>query len=218
MSGLTAVDVLIDPADAMKAKAHEVNARMLQSVPPPTGFALDEHHQPHITTLQRYVRTEALPAVFDAVGALVAATDLASLTFTTAAISHLVVDAEHGIGLSGIVVKPGPAVLDFQARLIDALAPYTGSNGTPDAYVRTAAEPDINTPTLEYIEHYVPDHSGEHYLAHITTGLATLDDLARIEAEALPPLTFGAAGIGVYQLGNNGTAARHLRSWSAGQA
>jgi hypothetical protein len=42
------------------------------------------------------------------------------------------------------VVEPGPAVLDLQERLIEAVKPFTGSGGTADAYVRTEAEPDIN--------------------------------------------------------------------------
>jgi hypothetical protein len=80
--------------------------------------------------------------------------------------------------------------------------------------VRTEAEPDINQDTIEYIENYVPAHSGENYIAHVTVGLAKLDDLEKIEAEPFQELTFSPAGISVYQLGNNGTAARHLKSWT----
>ena len=66
MTDLTAIDILIDPDQALVSKAKAVNARMLESVP--SGFALDEHHRPHITTLQRYVRSADLDRVFDAVG------------------------------------------------------------------------------------------------------------------------------------------------------
>src|SRR5262245_42636595 len=52
MSDLTAIDTLINPDASMMARAKEVNQRVLQSVPSPPGFALDEHHQPHITVLQ----------------------------------------------------------------------------------------------------------------------------------------------------------------------
>ncbi|MEU8495981.1 hypothetical protein AB0C86_04430 [Streptomyces lavendulae] len=212
MNDLMAVDVLLHPDDSMIALAKQVNARMLTSVPAPTGFALDEHHQPHITTLQRYVRTAALDQVYAAIDGVVASVDLSALKLTTTGIAHL--EGQPSIGLAAIVVRPGPEVLDFQARLIDALRPYTGSGGTADAYVRTDAEPDINTPTLAYIENYVPDRSGENYLPHVTVGLATLTDLDTIEAEPLEPLTFCASGISIYQLGNNGTAARALKSWS----
>jgi hypothetical protein len=104
-------------------------------------------------------------------------------------------------------------VLDFQARPIDAVKPYTESGGTADAYVRTDAEPDINDTTVKYEDAYVPDHSGSNYMAHVTVGLAKLDDLAKIEAEPFDTFTFSPAGLGVYHLGNNGTAAKQLKSW-----
>ena len=75
MSDLTAIDTLVNPDASMMARAKEVNTRLLQSVPPPQGFALDEHHQPHITVLQRYVETSHLDDVFDAVGKLVGSVD-----------------------------------------------------------------------------------------------------------------------------------------------
>src|SRR4029077_9110657 len=112
------------------------------------------------------------------------------------------------------VVKPGPEVLDFQAKLIEAVKPFTESGGTADAYVRTEAETHINQDTISYIEHYVSEHSGENYIAHVTVGLATLEDLKEIEAEPFEKLTFAPSGISVYQLGNNGTAAKHLKSWT----
>jgi hypothetical protein len=214
MGELTAIDVLIHPDDSMLGRAASVNQRMLQSVPPPQGFALDEHHQPHITVLQRYVNSADLDAVYDAINAVLGAVDLATLAFTAVAIRHMEVGGHPGVGLSGIVVKPGPEVLDFQSRLIDALAPFTGSGGTADAYVRTDAEPEINTATIDYIEHYVPAHSGQNYIAHVTVGLATLDDLGTIEAQPFEPLTFLPAGVSVYQLGNNGTAAKPLKNWA----
>jgi hypothetical protein len=208
VADLTAIDILIHPDDSMIARATTVNERMLKSVPAPTGFALDEHHQPHITTLQRYVRTNDLDQVYAAVQATLGQVDLSTLTFTAVAIKHMGVS--DGVGLAGIVVQPGSEVLEFQSKLIDAVAPYVEAGGTAAAYVRTEAEPDINQPTIDYIEHYVPDHSGDNYLAHITVGLATLDDLAAIEAETFEPLRFGPAGVSIYHLGNNGTAAALL--------
>jgi hypothetical protein len=212
MSDLTAIDILIDPDDTMLTRAKTANARMRSSFA--EGFALDEHHQPHITTLQRYVRTADLDAVFDAVGKLLGAADVGKISLTAVKFAHMDVAAYPGVGLTAIVVMPGPEVLDFQARLIEAVKPFTESGGSADAYVRTDAEPDINDTTVQYIDTYVPDHSGSNYLAHVTVGLARLDDLAKIEAEPFDTFTFSPAGISVYQLGNNGTAAKHLKSWS----
>ncbi|MET0828899.1 MAG: hypothetical protein ABWY26_05210 [Microbacterium sp.] len=210
MSELTAIDILLEPDESMLARAERENVRMLGSIPSPPGFHLDEHHRPHITTLQRYVRTAELENVYTAIQDVLAGLDLSSLTFTAQAIRHM--DVQPGVGIAAVVVSPGPEVLDFQARLIDALKPYTAAGGTADAYVRTDAEPDINDATIEYIENYVPDHSGPNYVAHVTVGLAKTADLTSIEAEAFEPLTFAASAVSVYQLGNNGTAARLLKN------
>jgi hypothetical protein len=130
MNELTAIDILINPDEVAIKRAREMNARILESVPSPPGFALDEHHQPHITVLQRYVNTADLDRVYDAVGALFASIELSKLTFTAAAIGHMTVAAYPGVGLTAMVVKPGPEVLDFQSKLIEALMPNTGSGGT----------------------------------------------------------------------------------------
>jgi hypothetical protein len=212
MTDLTAIDILIDPDKAMISRAKAVNAELLESVP--SGFALDEHHRPHITTLQRYVRSDDLDQVFGAVRGVLESVDVGGLALTAVALRHMAVDASPGVGLAGIVVKPAPAVLDFQAKLIDAIRPFTESGGTAEAYVRTEAEPDINQDTIDYIERYVPDHSGQNYLGHVTVGIAKLDKLEELEAEPFEELTFSPAGISVYQLGNNGTAAKHLKSWT----
>jgi hypothetical protein len=212
MSDLTAIDVLINPDETMIAHAKAANARMLTSFP--KGFELDEHHQPHISTLQRYVRSADLDGVFDAVGKVMNDVDVDGLSLTAVKFGHMTMAALPGAGLAGIVVMPGPEVLGFQARLIEALKPMTESGGTADAYVRTEAEPDINDDTVKYVERYVPEHSGAKYLGHVTVGLAKLDDLTKIEDEPFDRFTFSPAGVSVYQLGNNGTAAKHLRSFS----
>ncbi len=52
----------------------------------------------------------------------------------------------------------------------------------------------------------MPDHSGTHYLAHVTVGQATLEDLQTLEAEPFEPVAFQPARFAIYHLGNNGTA------------
>jgi len=51
-----------------------------------------------------------------------------------------------------------------------------------------------------------PDHSGAKYLAHVTVGQATLEDLRDLEAEPCEPVTFQPDRFAIYHLGNNGTA------------
>ena len=104
-------------------------------------------------------------------------------------------------------------MIDLQAALIDAVKPFTGSAGTATAFVTTPADPDINRDTLQYVESYVPDHSGDNFLAHVTVGQAKLDDLAALEAGAFDSFSFRPAGFAIYHLGNNGTAQTQLHQW-----
>ena len=214
MSSLTAIDILILPDPAMQTKATAWNTRLRQSVP--DGFALDENHTPHITLLQRYVRTDQLDDVYKVVASTIATAPVETLELTAVKLAHMQVAATPGVGLAGLLVKASPAVIDLQTALIVAIKPHTGSGGTAEAYVTSDAEPDINDDTLRYVDNYVPDHSGENYLAHVTVGQAKLDDLATLEAETFDPFTFRPAGFAVYHLGNNGTAQVQLHKWDLG--
>ncbi|WP_030756218.1 MULTISPECIES: hypothetical protein [unclassified Streptomyces] len=211
MSDLTAIDVLVDPDEDTLRRARAWNARMRESVP--GGFALDASHQPHITTLQRYVRTAELDDVHAAVGATVAATDTSALSYRAVGIKH----AEFGVpgqGLAVILVRPSEPVLDFQAALLAAITPFTESGGTSAAYVTDPGE-DIGRSTLDWVEHYVPAQIGPgKYTAHITVGFAGLDDLEAVEAEPFDAFDIHPDAVAVYQLGNSGAARKLLRSWT----
>jgi len=209
MSELTAIDVLINPDEATLGRARALNARLRQAYP--AGFALDTQHTPHITVLQRYVRTPDLDKVYDAIGAVIADTDVASLVFTAVKIAHMPVAA--GMAVGAVVLAPDPRILQFQDNLNSGVAPFVESGGTAAAYVTDTAEPDINAETLHYIDNYVPEHSGPNYLAHVTIGTARIEDFTALEAEPFDGFTVHPAAIAVYHLGNNGTARTQLHHW-----
>ena len=210
MSDLTAIDVLVNPDEGALQLARTWNARMRESVP--DGFALDATHQPHITTLQRYVRTAELDSVYNAVQETLAATDASALSYQAVAIKH----ADWGVpgqGLAVILVQPSPQVLDLQAALLAAITPCTEPDGTAAAFVTGPGE-EITQSTLDWVAGYVPAQIGSgRYTAHITVGFATLDDLKTIEAEPFTAFEIHPASIAVYHLGNNGTARTELKAW-----
>ncbi|HEX3042531.1 MAG TPA: hypothetical protein VHP56_10640 [Solirubrobacterales bacterium] len=214
MSDLTAIDILMLPDEAMHSRAEALNEEMRKSVP--AGFALDANHTPHITLLQRYVRSADLDEAFAAIGGAIEAADPTSLELSGVKVAHMEVAAQPGLGLAGLVVQPSQGVLDLQASLIAAVEPFVEPGGAADAYVTTAEEPEINQDTIDYIERYVPDHSGQNYIAHVTVGLAKLDFLADLESRPFEPFAFHLAGFAVFQLGNNGTAQRELKKWDLG--
>lgn len=210
MSDLTAIDILINPDEATIERARKVNARMRESVP--EGYALDASHQPHVTTLQRYVRSAQLDDVFEAVGATMAKTDMSALSYRAVAIRH----AGWGVpgqGLAVLLVEPSPEVLDFQAGLLAAVTPFVGSKGTAAAFVRDPGE-EISQSTMDWVEGFVPAQIGAgKYTAHITVGFATLDDLESIEAEPFDAFPVHPVSLAVYHLGNSGTARARLKEW-----
>jgi hypothetical protein len=68
---VTAIDILLEPDETMIEKATAANQRLVKAFP--EGFALDETHTPHISVLQRYVKTADLNKVYEAVGRVLAA-------------------------------------------------------------------------------------------------------------------------------------------------
>jgi hypothetical protein len=210
MTDLTAIDILIDPDEAALAHAREVNARVLESMP--DGWRLDDTHQPHITTLQRYVRTADLDQVYDAVAKTVAETDMASLSYQAVKITH----ADWGFpgyGPTVLLVHVSPKVLEFQANLTAAVSPFVESGGTATAFVTDPGE-TISPTIIDWVEAFVPNQIGEgKYLPHITVGVAKFDDLKIIEAEPFDAFPVHPASVSVYHLGNNGTARELLKTW-----
>jgi hypothetical protein len=210
VTDVTAVNVLIEPDEATCARARELNERLRRTMP--EGFALDATHVPHITVLQRYLRTPELEHALDAVGAVVAGADLATLDLRATKIAHAEWDTP-GLGIASLMLGRDPRLLALQGRLIAAVAPFAATQGTAAAFVTDSEEPGVNATTIGYVARFVPDHCASHYEAHISIGLARRRDLEAVEAEPFEPFDVRAESVAVYQLGNNGTARRMLRVW-----
>ena len=188
---------------APRSSGQALNARMLESVP--TGFAFDERHTPHVTLLQRYVHTEQLSEVYAAVGATWPAIPHRR-SISPPSGSHQEDPSMPGVG-SAVVSLVGRAGGRRSADRADrGDEPWTAAGGDAAAFVTSDEEPEIDAGTLEYVERFVPDHSRANFAAHVTVGMATLDDLATLEAEPFESFTFHPSSFAVYRLGNHGTA------------
>src|SRR5262245_4482358 len=69
-NAVTAIDSALEPDATMIQHAEAANARLLKVFP--KGFSLDATHHPHISMLQRYVRTPDLDKVYAAAGKVLA--------------------------------------------------------------------------------------------------------------------------------------------------
>src|SRR5579871_4653572 len=122
---VTAIDIALEPDATMLQRASALNARLRGAFA--KGYALDATHRPHVTLLQRYVRTADLPKIYAAVRKMKTEYDMAAWKFEAFKIDHAV---WSGLALTVILAKPPQQVLDAQQQLIEAIAPYTVQTGT----------------------------------------------------------------------------------------
>jgi hypothetical protein len=207
-SPVTAIDILLEPDATMLRHAEAVNAGHLKIFP--QGFALDATHRPHVTMIQRFVRTADLDKVYAAAGKVLASANVAGMKLD--AFKYYYVPTKE-LGLSGIVAKPTPELLKLQGDLIAAVDPFTVPSGNSGAFVTTPDDRVIDPFLIEYISTFVPNNSGERFSPHVTTGLAPKTYLDKLLAEPFEPFIFSPAGAAVFQLGQFGTAAKKLKEF-----
>jgi hypothetical protein len=210
---LTAIDVLLLPDETMIDHAQAANARLRENYP--AGFALDATHHPHITLLQRYVRTKDLDAVYAAVERVLYKQRPAGWQLEATGYYYL---NFNDMGLAGIVIKPTAELLRLQQEVIDAVAPYTEPDGTSAAYVTTPDSPEVNAPTLQYVKTFIPERNGKNFNPHVTVGIGQLDFVEKMQAAPFNTFKFKVAGAAVFHLGNFGTAQKKLWAWAVTDA
>ena len=206
---VTAIDILLEPDATMLQHAAAVNARLLKVYP--KGFALDALHTPHITLIQRYVRTADLDKVYAAAGNALTSKKITDWKLKAFKYYYL---PDKGIGVAGIVIEPTANLLKLQQELIEAVAPYTEKTGTAAAFATTPENSDIQPALIDYVATFVPKYTGKLFNPHVTVGVASQDYLNAMLAEPFDEFTFSPAGASVYQLGSYGTAMKKLNAWN----
>lgn len=207
-SAVTAIDILLEPDTTMLKHAEANNARLRKVFP--KGFALDATHHPHVTLVQRFVRTADLDKVYAAVGTVLAGVRLGDIRLE--AFKYYYIPSQD-TGLAGIVAKPTPQLLKLQEALIEAVTPFTAETGDSAAFVTTPDDPVIDPALIQYVSVFVPRASGEHFNPHVTTGVAARKYLDAMLAEPFDPFGFSFTGAAIYHLGQYGTAAKKLKAW-----
>jgi len=212
-----AIDVLLEPNQAMLDKANASNARLRDDYP--AGYALDATHAPHVTMLQRYVRVKDLDAVTTALTNLLATERPTELQLKAKGYEYTV---WSGVAVTIFVVERTPELARLQQKVSDTVAPFSVSGGTSAAFIDTPSNSEI----VSYVEQFVPKSSGERFFPHVTLGVAHEEFVKQLKAEPFDAFTFGARGVAIYQLGNFGTASKKLweyqekplASWNEGAA
>src|SRR5690242_11805832 len=105
-NSITAIDILLEPDATMLEHARANNARLLKVFP--KGFALDEAHRPHITLIQRFVRTADLHKVYAAAKEVLGGAHITRMQLEAFKYYYA---PGPGVGVAGIVARPTPALL-----------------------------------------------------------------------------------------------------------
>jgi hypothetical protein len=210
---LIAIDVLLDPDATMLSKAEATNARLRENFP--KGYALDALHAPHVSVLQRHVRARDLDSIYAAVQRVFETESLTALQLKTTGYYYIPF-SEQGmpLGLAGIVIEPTQELLRLQQKVIDAVAPFSESGGTPAAYITAPENAHVLKQLIDYVDSYVPKRSGKNFNPHVTVGVGREEFLKQLKAEPFDVFTFKADGVAIYQLGDFGTAAKKLWGWT----
>jgi hypothetical protein len=208
-AAITAIDILLEPDTTMLKHAEANNARLLAAFP--KGFALDATHRPHITLVQRFVRTADLDKVYAAAGKVFANANVEGMKLEAFKYYYAPGGA---VGVAGICAKPTPEILKLQADIIAAVEPFTVETGPIAAFTAPHDDPAIDGALIQYVSTFVPKMSGGNFNPHVSTGVAPIDYLDKMLAEPFEPFTFSPAGAAVYQLGPFGTAAKKLKEWN----
>ena len=139
----TAIDIALEPNETMIQHAEAANARLRKVFP--EGYALDATHRPHITMLQRFVRSADLDKVYAAVDGVLAGEKPAGWTLKAFKYDYVVWDKA---GVTVILIEPTDQLIQFQQKLIDAVAPFTVETGTAAAFFTTPENPTLTNQRL----------------------------------------------------------------------
>ncbi len=208
-SSVTAIDILLEPDATMLQHCEANNARLLGVFP--KGFALDASHRPHITLIQRFVRTADLDQVYAAAGKILASANVTAMKLEAFKYYYAPAGA---VGVAGICAKPTMEIIKLQADIIAAVAPFTVETGPIGAFTAPQDDPATDAALIGYVTTFVPKMSGENFNPHVSTGVAPTTYLDQMLAEPFEPFTFSPAGAAVYQLGPFGTAAKLLKQFN----
>jgi 2'-5' RNA ligase len=202
---LIAINILLDQDAATVEMAQATNAQLREDYP--DGFALDANHAPHITLLQRFVRTADLDDVANAVAEVLRAEQ--SMNWASNAIGYYAL-ADKDLQLVGIVIEPTEDLRRLQQRIIDAVEPFAVEQGTAEAFAPRLDGGAISQPTVDYVNNFVGTRTGTNYNPHLTVGIGTRNFVDALKAEPFEAFTVRAVSLSLYQVGDYGVAHRKI--------
>jgi hypothetical protein len=205
---VVAIDILLLPDQTMVERAKAANARLRENYP--QCYTLGPAQVPHITLVQRYVRTKDLTAIEEAIAQVLASDDPRSFKLTATGYAYA---PWAGVFITGIAVARTPELDRLHERIVDAVEPFAVVKGTIAAFSTSKELPKVENAIVEYVATFVPKSSGENYSPHVTIGVGRESFVKRMKAGQFDKFEFRPENVGIYQLGAYGTAQKQLWEW-----
>jgi hypothetical protein len=202
-----AITVALEPDSTMVSRAKTVNETLKGAYP--QGYALDEFHNPHITLVQRFVRTDDLEKVYSAIDQVIAATDFKKLNLEAQGYNSQVWD---GLDLVMIKVKKSDDLVKLQEKLVSAINPFS-VDGDKSSFALTKSEPGINKETITHVREYIPKSIGENYKPNVTVGVISHGEKDKKLGKTFDNFKFTPVAVSVFKIGNFGAAHERLKTW-----
>jgi hypothetical protein len=204
---IIAIDVLLEPEAALVRYMRGVDAQLRREYP--WGYTLDVIHNPHITLVQRYVRSSDIRAISEAVGLVVEEERATTLQLTANRYAPRVSDGVDRV--VQLVVDVTPRLRILERRIVDAVQPFAVSGGTASAFASVPGSVGtVNYDAIDFVENFVPDYSGDRFAAFLAVGVAPSPFAYVLRPKPFEPFTFGIDEVAIYQLGQSGTAQERL--------
>jgi hypothetical protein len=205
---VVAIDILLLPDSTMVDRAKAANAQLRENFP--QCYTLGPAQVPHITLVQRYVRTKDLKTIEKAVANVLANDDPRSLKLTADGYAYA---PWAGVFITGISVARTPELDRLHERIVDAVEPFAVAKGGLAAFSTSKELPKVEEAIVDYVTTFVPKSSGENYSPHVTVGVGRESFVKRMKAGQFKKFKFKPVNVAIYQLGAYGTAQKQLWAW-----
>lgn len=212
-SAVIAIDVLLEPSADMARFAQAANKSVRRSYA--NGFTLGDDQPSHISLVHSYVRAGDLPRLEATIAAVLADDNPLEYPLTAVGYEH---SSWGNLALMRIDIERSAHLSRVQAKLAEAVKPFAVPGGSADAFAVSREVPMIDRATVDNVENFIANSSGQNFKPHIIVGLAPESIAKDIEAIRFPRRTFRAAGVAIFQLGNYGTAQKELWTWKPAAA
>lgn len=208
---LLAINILLEPDEVMSRWAKLHNDLLREDYP--AGFALEDgSHAAHITVLQGYIRERDLGKIIDAVKSVSAELSISRLRLSAGEMYFSAPGAES-LGMAGVGTTKPPELVRFQKAVVDAVRPFLAGQASSGAFVPNDDGSQISHGMTASVQNFIRKNTGEHYSPHVTLGFCRERFCRPLVKRSKPSFNFGIRGVGIYQMGESGTARKKL--WSS---